>query len=51
MRAHLIHSYILGEAHIARSDSQDARKQRLESCMRRLVLDLPGVGRVEEMPS
>jgi AcrR family transcriptional regulator len=50
-RAHLIYSHILGEAHIARNDSQSVRRQRLESCLRRLVLDLPGVGRVEELPS
>jgi AcrR family transcriptional regulator len=49
-RAHLIYSYILGEAHVARNDSQEARRQRLESCLRRLVLDLPGVGRVVETP-
>lgn len=47
-RSFLIYSYILGEAQIARTDSHAVRAHRLERCLARLVLDLPGVGSVEE---
>jgi AcrR family transcriptional regulator len=50
-RSFHIYSYILGEAHIARSDAEDVRVSRVESCLARFVLDLPGVGEVEELPS
>ena len=51
IRSYLVYSYILGELQIARRDSYADRQQRVESCLRRLVLDLPGVGAVEEFSS
>jgi AcrR family transcriptional regulator len=48
-RSFLIYSYILGEAHIARTFPQAVRAKRVESCLARFVLDLPGVGAVEEL--
>jgi AcrR family transcriptional regulator len=50
-RSFLIYSYILGEAHIARTASHSVRAKRVESCLSRFVLDLPGVGAVEELSS
>ena len=47
-RAFLVYSYILGEVQMARADSHEARLQRVEHCLAQLVLDLPGVGAVEE---
>jgi len=48
LRGFLIYSYILGEAQIERNDPHEVRAERVERCMERLVLDLPGVGSVEE---
>jgi len=48
-RSFLIYAYILGEAHIARTTSQAVRAKRVESCLARFVLDLPGIGAVEEL--
>ena len=47
-RSFLIYSYIMGEGHIARADAYAVRAERVERCLARLVLDLPGVGSVEE---
>jgi hypothetical protein len=50
-RAFLIYSYILGELQVARTDSDAIRAKRVETCLGHLVLDLPGVGAVEELTS
>ncbi|MDJ0851678.1 MAG: TetR/AcrR family transcriptional regulator [Myxococcota bacterium] len=47
-RSFLIYAYIMGEGQIARTDSHAVRAHRVERCLARLVLDLPGVGSVEE---
>ena len=51
VRSYLIYSYILGEGQIARTDSDAVRSKRVETCLGHLVLDLPGVGAVEELAS
>ena len=48
-RSFLIYSYIMGEGQIARVDTHAVRAERVERCLARLVLDLPGVGSVEEV--
>jgi AcrR family transcriptional regulator len=47
-RSFLIYSYILGEVQIAAVASRAARIERMERCLAGTVLDLPGVGSVEE---
>ncbi len=47
-RSFLIYSYIMGEGNIAHADAYPVRAHRVERCLARLVLDLPGVGSVEE---
>ena len=48
-RSFLIYSYIMGEGQLARVDTHAVRAERVERCLARLVLDLPGVGSVEEV--
>ena len=48
-RSFLFYSYIIGETQIAIAASPAVRLERMERCLAGTVLDLPGVGAVEEV--
>jgi len=50
-RSFLIYCYIISARQIAATESKHVRIDRVDRCLERLVLDLPGVGKVEEAGS